>query len=88
MAHYQSIPAATHHVNAEQEDYTVKIHKSIMFKRITGAVLIFFVGLGVVATHISSSGRIIIAGTPVSSTPVAAALLRSTTTTVDGNNGC
>ena len=89
MVHYQSIPAATHHANADQDD-TVEIKKkSIMVRRIAGAMIILFVGLGVVATHTYSSGSIIIVAKPVvSSTPVAAAaLLRSTTTTVTGAGG-
>ena len=88
MVHYQSIPATTHHAKAEHDD-TVKIKKSIMVRRITGAVMILCVGLGVVATHTYRSGRIIITGTPVvSATPMAAvALLRSTTTAVAGADG-
>ena len=77
MVHYQSIPAATPHANAEQDDYTVKIHKSVMVWRISGAVLILFVGLaGFATTHTYRSGKSIIAGTTA-----ATALLRSTTTT-------
>ena len=49
MVHYQSISAATHHANAEQDD-TVKINKSIMVRRIAGDIMILFVGLVVVAT--------------------------------------
>ena len=89
MVRYQSISAATHHANADQDD-TVEIKKkSIMVRRIAGAMIILFVGLGVVATHTYSSGSIIIVAKPVvSSTPVAAAaLLRSTTTTVTGAGG-
>ena len=58
-----------------------------MVRRIAGAVMILFVGLGVVASHTYSSGSIIIAGKPVSSTPAAAALLRSTTTAVAAVGG-
>ena len=86
MAHYQSIPAATHHAKAEHDD-AVRIKKTIMVRRIAGAVMILFVVLGVVASHTYSSGSIIIAGKPVSSTPAAAALLRSTTTAVAAVGG-
>ena len=83
MVQYQSIPTVNPHANAEQEDM-VKIHKSVMVRRISGAVLILFIGLGVVATtHTYRSGKSIIAGTTA-----ATALLRSTTTTtVDNNHG-
>ena len=90
MAQYQSIPAATHQANAEPEEDTVQIHKSMMVRRsVAGAVLLILcVGFGVVATTQTSrsSRSSILAGTPpaVSSTPAAAAaaLLRATTTTV------
>ena len=95
MVHYQSIPAATHHANAEQDD-TVKTNKSIMVRRIVaGAVLLILcVGLGVVATTQTFRSRrsIILAGPAplVSSPPAATAtttLLRATTTTVAGAGG-
>ena len=88
MVHYQSIPVATHHANVEPDD-TVKINKSIVVRRIVGSVMILFVGLGVIATNTYPSDKsiIIIAGTPVSSTLAAPALLHSTTTTVAGA-GC
>ena len=97
MVHYQSIPAATHHANAEQDD-TVKTNKSIMVRRIVaGAVLLILcVGLGVVATTQTFRSRrsIILAGPPplVSSPPAATAtatatLLRATTTTMASAGG-
>ena len=86
MAQYQSIPAATHQANAEPEENTVRVHKSQVWW-ISGAVMILFIGLGVVATTQTSrsSRSSILASTPpvVSSTPAAtAALLRAATTTV------
>ena len=83
MAHYQSIPAATHQANAEQpEEETVTIHTSNgMVWRITGAVLLLFTGLAGFATttQTSRSENSLLAGTSA-----ATALLRSTTTTTVG----
>ena len=86
MAQYQSIPAATHHANAEQpEEETVTIHQSNgMVWRITGALLLLFVGLAGFATttQTSRSDTSLLAGTSA-----ATALLRSTTTTTIGTDG-
>ena len=45
MVHYQSISAATHHANAEQDD-TVKINKSIMVRRIVRSTATTVAGAG------------------------------------------
>ena len=82
MVHYQSIPAATYNENWEQDD-TVKTNKSSIVRWIVaGAMMILFVGVGVVATRTYRSSRITIAGTHA-----AATLLRSTATTVAGTGG-
>ena len=56
MAHYQSIPAATHQANAEPEEETVQIHKSKVRWSVAGAVLLILcLGLGLVATTTQTS---------------------------------